>query len=127
MLAKILSQFTNFDSFLITMVSAKHQNGMKSLEIKFKNLYKLIHSRFSTGKLMRVLDNFLKDKPILSTSRNKTPKIKYLHQGRINPVTLIFYGKNLKYIQKNFIKHMERHFIKSLNLNGSQIRFIFKN
>ena len=122
-----LSQFTNFNSFLLTMVSAKHQNGMKSLEIKFKNLYKLIHSRFSTGKLMRVLDNFLKDKPILSTSRNKTPKIKYLHQGRINPVTLIFYGKNLKYIQKNFIKHMERHFIKSLNLNGSQIRFIFKN
>ena len=49
---------------------------------------------------MRVLGNFLKDKPILSTSRNKTPKIKYLHQGRINPVTLIFYGKNLNYIQK---------------------------
>ena len=100
---------------------------MKSLEIKFKNVHKLIHSRFSTGKLMRVLSDFLKDKPILSTSRNKTPKIKYLHQGRVNPVTLIFYGKNLKYIQKNFIKHMERYFIKSLNLNGSQIRFIIKN
>ena len=25
-----LSQFTNFDTFLITLVSAKHQNGMKS-------------------------------------------------------------------------------------------------
>ena len=76
---------------------------------------------------MRILSNFLKDKPILSTSKNRKPKIKYLHQGRINPVTLIFYGKNLKYIQKNFMKHMERYFIKSLNLDGSQIRFIFKN
>ena len=122
-----LTQFTNFDSFLITLVSAKQQNGIKSLELKFKNLYKLINSRFSTGKLMRVLGNLLKDKPILSTSRNKTPKIKYLHQGRVNPVTLIFYGKNLNYIQKNFIKYMERYFIKSLSLNGSQIRFIFKN
>ena len=100
---------------------------MRSLELKFKNIYKLIHLRFSTGKLMRILSNFLKDKPILSTSKNRIPKIKYLHQGRINPVTLIFYGKNLKYIQKNFMKHMERYFIKSLNLDGSQIRFIFKN
>ena len=122
-----LTQFTNFDSFLITLVSAKQQNGIKSLELKFKNLYKLINSRFSTGKLMRVLGNLLKDKPILSTSRNKIPKIKYLHQGRVNPVTLIFYGKNLNYIPKNFIKYMERYFIKSLSLNGSQIRFIFKN
>ena len=122
-----LSQFTNVDSFLISLVSAKHQNGMKSLELKFKNVYRLAHSRFSTGKLMRILADFLKDKPILSVSRNKTPKIKYLHQGRVNPVTLIFYGKNLKYLQKNFIKHMERFFINSLNLNGSQIRFIFKS
>jgi predicted GTPase len=122
-----LSQFSNIDSFLIAIVSAKNHNGIKSLELKFKKIYKLIHLRFSTGKLMKVLGNFLKDKPILSTSRNKIPKIKYLHQGRINPVTLIFYGKNLKHMQKNFIKHMERYFIKSLSLNGSQIRFIFKN
>ena len=122
-----LLQFTNFDSFLIILISAKHQKGMRSLELKFKNIYKLIHLRFPTGKLMKILSNFLKDKPILSTSKNRTPKIKYLHQGRINPVTLIFYGKNLKYIQKNFMKHMERYFVKSLNLDGSQIRFIFKN
>ena len=122
-----LLQFTNSDSFLIILVSAKHHKGMRSLELKFKKVYKLIHLRFSTGKLMRTLNNFLKDKPILSTSKNRIPKIKYLHQGRINPVTLIFYGKNLNYIQKNFMKHMERYFIKSLDLNGSQIRFIFKN
>ena len=55
------------------------------------------------------------------------PKMKYAHQGGMNPPTIIIHGNHLTEVRKDYIRFLESFFRKSFDLIGSPLRIQLQN
>mgnify|MGYP000350530842 CR=1 FL=1 len=91
-----------------------------------KKAYQSSQKKLSTPQINSVLENALIAHPpkIIKGIR---PKLKYAHQGGLNPPQIIIHGNHLNEIKKDYLVFLESFFRKSFQLVGTPIKVLLKN
>jgi len=121
-LSKKINFLNNFEVFYI---SALKKIGIKKILFGALKALKSAQRKLPTPILNKYLIDLqnIHRPPIIKGLR---PKLKYIHQGAINPPTLIIHGNHLEGIKKDYLKYLESSFIKTFDLIGTPLRIIFK-
>ena len=107
-------------------ISALNQDGFPLLMKSVIKAYKAAQTKFTTPQLNSVLSNaLLSHAP--SIVRGIRPKLKYAHQGGMNPPTIIIHGNHLEGVKQDYIRFLESYYRKAFNLTGTPLRIQLKN
>ena len=107
-------------------ISALHQDGFPILMRAIIKSHKSALTKFTTPQLNSVLSNaLLSHAP--SIVRGIRPKLKYAHQGGMNPPTIIIHGNHLEGVKQDYIRFLESYYRKAFNLTGTPLRIQLKN
>ena len=107
-------------------ISALNQEGLPLLMKAIIKSHKSAQTKFTTSELNSVLSNALisHNPNIIKGIR---PKLKYTHQGGINPPTIIIHGNHLDGLKQDYIRFLESFYRKAFDLTGTPLRIQFKN
>ena len=116
--------FVNFAEKVF--VSALKGSGLKLLMNSVIKAFKSSSLKFSTPQINEVLSNAIQthQPKIIKGIR---PKLKFAHQGGLNPPTVIIHGNHLKEISKDYIRYLETFFRKAFELVGTPLRVELKS
>jgi GTP-binding protein len=116
--------FANFAE--VVFISAIKKRGFSEMIRAIKKAYLSSQKKLSTPQINSVLENALISHPpkIIKGIR---PKLKYAHQGGLNPPQIIIHGNHLNEIKKDYIVFLESFFRKSFQLVGTPIKVLLKN
>ena len=107
-------------------ISALHQEGFPVLMKAIIKSHKSALTKFTTPQLNSVLSNALiSHQP--SIIKGIRPKLKYAHQGGMNPPTIIIHGNHLEGLKQDYIRFLESFYRKAFDLTGTPLRIQFKN
>jgi GTP-binding protein len=107
-------------------ISALHQDGFPVLMKAIIKSHKSALTKFTTPQLNSVLSNALiSHQP--SIVKGIRPKLKYAHQGGMNPPTIIIHGNHLEGLKQDYIRFLESFYRKAFDLIGTPLRIQFKN
>ena len=116
-LNKKLIFITNIEKIFI---SATKKIGFDKLLSAVNKAFESSIRKFSTP----ILNRFLQDVQLSHLppiSRGIRPKLKFAHQGGINPPNIVIHGNHLLGIKKDYIKFLETAFIKTFDLIGTPL------
>ena len=54
------------------------------------------------------------------------PKLRYAHQGGMNPPLIMIHGNGLDHVPDSYRRYLERTFISAFQLSGTPVRVFFK-
>ena len=116
--------FVNFAEKVF--ISALKKTGLKTLMKSVFNAYESSSRKFSTPEINEVLANAIQNHQpkIIKGIR---PKLKFAHQGGLNPPTVIVHGNHLNEIRKDYIRYLETYYRKAFNLIGTPLRVELKS
>ncbi|MDX1375807.1 MAG: ribosome biogenesis GTPase Der [Burkholderiales bacterium] len=105
----------------ILMISAKLGRGLGALMRAVDAAYAAAMAKLSTPKLTRALAAAVERQapPRRGPIR---PKLRYAHQGGMNPPRVIVHGSALERIPESYRRYLEGWFRKSFVLNGTPLR-----
>ena len=107
-------------------ISALNQDGFPLLMKSIINAHKAAQTKFTTPQLNSVLSNaLLSHTP--SIVKGIRPKLKYAHQGGMNPPTVIIHGNHLDGVKQDYIRFLESFYRKAFDLTGTPLRIQLKN
>ena len=107
-------------------ISALNQDGFPLLMKSIIKAHKAAKTKFTTPQLNSVLANaLLSHTP--SIVRGIRPKLKYAHQGGMNPPTVIIHGNHLDGVKQDYIRFLESFYRKAFDLTGTPLRIQLKN
>lgn len=107
-------------------ISALNLEGLPVLMKSIIKSHKSAQTKFTTPQLNSVLSNaILSHAP--SIVRGVRPKLKYAHQGGMNPPTIIIHGNYLDGIKQDYIRFLESFYRKAFDLTGTPLRIQLKN
>ena len=116
--------FVNFAEKVF--ISALKETGLKGLMRSVIKAYESSSRKFSTPQINEVLANaILSHQPKII--KGIRPKLKFAHQGGLNPPTIIIHGNHLTDIRKDYVRYLETFFRKAFNLVGTPLRVELKN
>ena len=107
-------------------ISALHQEGFAVLMKAIIKSHKSALTKFTTPQLNSVLSNALISHTP-SIIKGIRPKLKYAHQGGMNPPTIIIHGNHLEGLKQDYIRFLESFYRKAFDLTGTPLRIQFKN
>ncbi|MGE4596808.1 MAG: ribosome biogenesis GTPase Der [Methylophilaceae bacterium] len=116
--------FVNFAEKVF--ISALNQSGLPELMKAVIKARRSSETKFTTPQLNSVLENALISHPP-KIIRGIRPKMKYAHQGGMNPPTVIIHGNHLDDVKKDYLRFLESFFRKAFNLIGTPMRIELKN
>ena len=101
-----------------------------ALSAVFQSVQKAMHAanrHFSTALVNQVLGEILarREPPRISSGKNR-PRLRYAHQGGINPPLIIIHGAGLSAIAADYRRYLERAFANKLGVCGSPLRVAFR-
>lgn len=107
-------------------ISALKQDGLPLLMKAIIKSHKAAQTKFSTPQLNSVLSNAIEshNPKIVKGIR---PKLKYAHQGGINPPTVIIHGNHLDGLKQDYVRFLESFYRNAFDLTGTPLRIQFKN
>ena len=116
--------FVNFAEKVF--ISAFKKTGLKTLMKSVFKAYESSSRKFSTPEINEVLANAIQNHQpkIIKGIR---PKLKFAHQGGLNPPTVIVHGNHLNEIRKDYIRYLETYYRKAFNLIGTPLRVELKS
>jgi len=116
--------FVNFAEKVF--ISAIKKMGLQSLMSSVIKAHQSALIKFTTPQLNDILENALIGHPpkIIKGIR---PKLKYAHQGGMNPPTIIIHGNHLADIKKDYLRYLESFYRKAFDLTGTPLRIELKN
>lgn len=82
-------------------------------------------SRLPTPKLTRVLEEATQ-KQAPARRGYRRPKLRYAHQGGVNPPLIVIHGNSLEDISEDYRRYLERAFMQAFQLRGTPVRVVFK-
>lgn len=107
------------------MISAKHGKGLGTLLQSANSAYAAAMSRLSTPKLTRAM--------IAAVERQAPPKrgiirpkLRYAHQGGINPPRIIIHGNSLDKVPDTYKRYLEGFFRGEFGLAGTPMSIEFR-
>lgn len=117
-------QFLDFAA--LHYISARAGTGVPALLRSVDSAYASAMTNLSTPKLTRVLIAAVQKQapPRSSVSR---PKLRYAHQGGMNPPIILIHGNGLDHIPDSYRRYLERSFMAAFELKGTPVRVQFKS
>jgi len=116
----------NFLEFApVHYLSARKGSGVAALLRSANAAYAAAMSKLSTPKLTRVLLAAVQKQspPRAGVSR---PKLRYAHQGGMNPPLIMIHGNSLNHVPESYRRYLERAFIAAFDLRGTPVKVLFK-
>ena len=106
-------------------ISALRKKGLpelfKSVDIAFKAAF----AKLATPQLTRVLiDALQQHQPPIS--KGIRPKLRYAHQGGMNPPVIVIHGNSLEHVTETYKRYLEGRFRKAFDLSGTPLRIEMK-
>jgi GTP-binding protein len=106
-------------------ISAKKRQGLGPLWASIAQAHKSAMCKMSTPVLTRLL---LESVQFQSPKRAGMfrPKLRYAHQGGMNPPVIIIHGNSLEHVTEAYKRFLEGRFRKEFNLIGTPLRIEMK-
>lgn len=106
-------------------ISAKKRQGLGPLWASIIQAYKAATCKMPTPVLTRLL---LEAVQFQSPKRSGMfrPKLRYAHQGGMNPPVIVIHGNSLEHVSDAYKRFLEGRFRKEFNLVGTPLRIEFK-
>jgi GTP-binding protein len=106
-------------------ISAKEGRGVEALLGSVDRAYAAAMAKLSTPRLTRALQSAVERQqpPRAGLVR---PKMRYAHQGGMNPPLVIVHGSALKHVPAAYRRYLERFFADAFQLRGTPLRIQFK-
>ena len=106
-------------------ISALRKKGLPELFVSVDGAFKAAMAKLATPQLTRVLiDAIAQHQPPIS--RGTRPKLKYAHQGGMNPPIVVIHGSHVDDIRDSYKRYLEGVFRKTFQLTGTPLRVQFK-
>lgn len=121
----ILRKLTFLDFAKFHYISALEGRGIADLFKSIDEAYQAAMSNLSTPKLTRVLEVAIERQapPRVGPVR---PKMRYAHQGGMNPPIIVVHGNALDRIPDSYTRYLEHTFRKVFKLQGTPLRVQYK-
>ncbi len=117
-----LERKLSFLSFAKThFVSALKSTGVGPLMKSVDSAYAAAMSNLSTPKLTRALIEAVEHQQPRRKGSVR-PKLRYAHQGGMNPPIVVIHGNALEAIDDNYKRYLEKHFRETFSLVGTPLR-----
>jgi GTPase len=116
----------NFLDFApVHYISARSGTGVAALLGSANAAYAAAMSKLPTPKLTRVLLAAVQKQspPRAGVSR---PKLRYAHQGGMNPPLIMIHGNALNQVPDSYRRYLERAFMTAFELRGTPVKVLFK-
>ena len=110
----------------VKFISAKHgkhlQGALKLAMSAANNAIKSV----ATSELSKLIEGIMESEPPPYVQGRRI-KLKYAHQGGVQPPTFIIYGNQTKKLRDNYKKFIEGQIRKTFSLLGTPIKLFFKD
>jgi len=108
------------------LISARKRQGLGPLWTSIAQAHKAANCKMSTPVLTRLL---LEAVQFQSPKRAGMfrPKLRYAHQGGMNPPIIIVHGNSLEHVTDAYKRFLEGRFRKEFNLTGTPLRIQMKS
>ncbi len=111
-------QFAEFAPMVF--ISARHGSGLGELMAAVRRVYTACTRRLATNRLTRVLEAaVLKNPPPLV--RGRRIKLRYAHQGGMNPPRIIIHGNQTDALPVHYQRYLMRVFRDTFELEGTPV------
>jgi GTP-binding protein len=106
-------------------LSALNGTGIAPLMRAIDQAYAAAMARLPTPRLTRALQEAVsrQQPPRAGMVR---PKLRYAHQGGVNPPLIIIHGTALRHLPDTYRRYLERFFLEAFQLRGTPVRIQFK-
>ena len=118
-------QNSALNNLVLIKISALHKRGFKKLFNTLASVNKLAKTKFSTGKLNKLLLKFTTATNTPSISGRQI-KMRYVHFGGTHPTKFIIHSNFSSKIPSNYKRYLINSFREELNLNSVELSIIFK-
>ena len=118
-------QNTVMGDLMIMQISALQKTGFKKLFSTLAEVHKIATTKFSTGKLNKLLQKFSNATNMPSVA-GRPLKMRYIHFGGIYPTKLIIHSNVSSKIPANFKRYLINSFREELSLKSIGLNLIFK-
>lgn len=102
-------------------ISALKGRGIDGLFDSIRAAYDAAMIKMSTPKITRVLQTAL-ERQQPARSGLVRPKMRYAHQGGMNPPVIVIHGNSLHAISDSYTRYLTQTFRKAFNLQGTPLR-----
>lgn len=107
------------------LISAEKRQGLGPLWGSITQAYKAANCKMSTPILTRLLLEAVQFQSPKRAGMYR-PKLRYAHQGGMNPPVIIIHGNSLEHVTDAYKRFLEGRFRKEFNLVGTPMRIEFK-
>ena len=107
------------------LISAQKRQGLGPLWISIAQAHKAANCKMTTPVLTRLL---LEAVQFQSPKRSGMyrPKLRYAHQGGMNPPVIVIHGNSLEHVTDTYKRYLEGRFRKQFDLVGTPLRIELK-
>ena len=116
--------FLDFAKF--HFISALQGNGVGELFASIDQAYQAAMAKLSTPRLTRALEVATERQAPPRNGLNR-PKMRYAHQGGMNPPVVVIHGSGLHAIPDSYVRYLEHSLRKMFKLEGTPLRVQFKS
>jgi GTP-binding protein len=106
-------------------ISAREARGIDALLGSVDKAYAAAMVRLPTPRLTRALQQAV-ERQQPPRSGLVRPKLRYAHQGGVNPPIVVIHGSALKHVPDAYRRYLERFFAEAFQLRGTPLRIQFK-
>lgn len=117
----------NFLSFAkFHFISALKSTGITPLMKSIDSAYAAAMSNLTTPKLTQALIEAVEHQQPRRKGSIR-PKLRYAHQGGMNPPIVVIHGNALESIEDTYKRYLEKHFREAFSLVGTPLRIEFRS
>ena len=106
-------------------ISALKKNGLNHLMKAVRDAHAASFAKLSTPKLTRTLLDAVQQQQPARSGRTR-PKLRYAHQGGMNPPVIVIHGNSLQAVSDSYKRYLEGVFRQAFNRAGTPLRVEFK-
>ena len=107
-------------------ISALTGHGVPAVLKSVDEAYAAAMARLATPRLTRVLAQAVTQQPPPRAGANR-PKLRYAHQGGINPPRIVIHGTGLDRVPQAYRRYLERFFRNAFQLQGTPLQVEFRS
>jgi len=106
-------------------ISAKKRQGLGPLWTAISNAYKSAMCKMTTPVLTRLLLEAIQFQSPKRAGMFR-PKMRYAHQGGMNPPIVIIHGSGLQHVPPHYTRFLENRFRAVFDLAGTPLRIEYR-
>ncbi len=107
-------------------ISALNGTGIPPMLKSIDAAYEAAMKKLPTPQLTRALQEAVDHQQPRRKGATR-PKLRYAHQGGMNPPVIVVHGNSLDAIDANYRRYLEKHFRESFSLTGTPLRIEFRS